>query len=440
LQLKPHSAPAHNNFGTALNDLGQTAAAISSFETALRLQPDFAEAHNNLGLARRKSRQFQAAEAAFRAALRFKPDYFEAHNNLALALKDQAQIDAAVAAYQEALRIRPDQAAVHNNLANALKDSGRIAEAIDAYRQAIRFSPGDAVYLSNLISALYYSPETDAAAIRDAQSEYNRLFVAPLRTTPPRHREAPDPTRRLRVGYLSPDFFAHAVSFFVAPLFQAHDRAQIEVHVYSSVAHPDLITARLREFADVWHDVFTLSDEEIAARVREDEIDILVDLSMHTADNRLLVFAREPAPLQISWLAHAGSPGVETIRYHLSDRWIEPDDLLDPASKEEAIRLPDSWCCYTPLGDFPAVGPLPARHRSLKRPCVAGRNCSGKSPIHDSRWSVRPGRPPNAPAASLRPGASTLRGWNSSRPACGAITWSFSEKSTSPSTPFPSTA
>ena len=365
LQLKPDSARAHNHLGIALNDLGQTAAALASFETALRLQPDLAEAHNNLGLALRKTRQPHAAEAAFRTALRFQPDYVEAHNNLGLVLKDQAQIDAAIAAYQQALRLRPDLPASHNNLANALKDSGRIEEAIAAYRQAIRFSPGDPVYLSNLIYALHHSSEIDVAAIRDAQAEYHRLFVAPLRAGFIPHRNDPAPARRLRVGYLSPDFHAHAVSFFVAPLFQAHDRAQYEVHVYASVAQPDVITGRLRELADVWHDVFPLSDEELAARVREDGIDILVDLSMHTAENRLLVFAREPAPLQISWLAHAGSSGVETIPHRLSDAWIEPDDLLDAASNEQVIRLPDSWCCYAPLGNFPAVGPLPARERSL---------------------------------------------------------------------------
>ncbi|HEY3900881.1 MAG TPA: tetratricopeptide repeat protein [Chthoniobacter sp.] len=365
LQLQPNSARAHNNLGIALNDLGQTAAAITSFETALRIQPDLAEAHNNLGLALRKSRQPQAAEAAFRTALQVKPDYVEARNNLGLALKDQAQIDAAIAAYQEVLRFRPDLSAAHNNLANALKDGGRIEEAITAYRQAIHFSPGNAVYLSNLIYALYHSAEIDAMAIHDAQAEWNRLFTAPLRTgaTPPRN--VPDPARRLRVGYISPDLHAHAVSFFLAPLFAAHDRAQCEVHVYASVAQPDVVTARLRELADVWHDIFPLSDEEVAARVREDGIDILVDLSMHTAENRLLVFAREPAPLQISWLAHAGSSGVETIRHRLSDDKIEPDDLVDAASTERVIRLPESWCCYAPVDDFPAVGTLPARQHSV---------------------------------------------------------------------------
>ena len=364
LQLQPNSAQTHNNLGIALNDLGQTAAAVASFETAIRLQPDFAEAHNHLGLALRKAGQLQPAEAAFRTALRCKRDYVEAQNNLGLVLKDQAQFDAAVAAYEEALQLRPELAAVHNNLANALKDSGRIEEAIAAYRQSIRFDPGNAIYLSNLIYALYHSPEIDGAAICDAQVEWNRLFVAPGRAFSTPHRNEPDPARRLRVGYLSPDFHGHAVSFFAAPLFAAHDRGQCEVHVYASVAQPDMITARLRELADVWHDVFALSDEEIAGRVREDGMDILVDLSMHTADNHLRVFAREPAPVRISWLAHAGSSGVETIRYRLSDGWIEPDDLIDTASEEEVIRLPDSWCCYAPLGDFPAVGPLPARGRS----------------------------------------------------------------------------
>jgi len=360
LQLKPDLAEAHNNLGMVLAERGQLDAAIAKYRLALQLRPDYADACNNLGLAFRGQGLSAAAVDAFRKAIQLNPDYLEAHSNLGVALKDQWQLDASVAAFETALRVKPDSAAAYTNLANVLKDQGRTEQAIRAFREATRLVPEEAVFLSNVIFGLQLREEIDEPLIRHEQAEWNRRFVVPFQPSWRRHRHDPDPERLLRIGYVSADFRNHAISYFIAPVIEGHDRREFQVHCYASVEQSDDVTQLLRKGADVWHDVARLSDAELAERVRDDGIDILVDLAMHTAGNRLLVFARKPAPVQISWLAHAGSVGVEAIDARLSDRWIEPVDPHGTFSVERVIRLPDSWCCYAPLGDFPDVSPLPA--------------------------------------------------------------------------------
>lgn len=164
----------------------------------------------------------------------------------------------------------------------------------------------------------------------------------------------------MKIGYVSTDFRDHSVSFFIAPLLEAHAREEVEIYCYSGLRKPDTITERLRKSGSVWRDVPTLSDEELAAQIRADGIDILVDLTMHSANHRLLTFARKPAPVQVSWLAYPGTTGLETIDYRLTDASMEPLSYQDHLPGGRPVHLPDSWCCYEPLGEFPEPGELPA--------------------------------------------------------------------------------
>jgi predicted O-linked N-acetylglucosamine transferase (SPINDLY family) len=233
-------------------------------------------------------------------------------------------------------------------------------EAIEAYRRAFEIQPDYAGAHSNLILTALYHPGCDAAAVRKECERWENQHGVPRRRFIRPHENDANPRRRLKVGYVSPDFFRSAVSNFLLPLLEAHDHAGFEIHCYASVRRPDAVTARLKKCADVWRDASGVRDDVLAEMIREDRIDILVDLTLHGANNRLLTFAQKPAPVQIAWLGHPGGTGLQTMDHRLSDACLEPEGSDWSASVEETVRLPDSWFCYDPIDEFPEPGELPA--------------------------------------------------------------------------------
>jgi predicted O-linked N-acetylglucosamine transferase (SPINDLY family) len=360
LEWNPGSPEAHNNLGNVFMDQGKPGDAAACYQQALRLRPDYAEAHNNLGNVFQDQGELDKAAACYERALQLKPDYALAQYNLGLVSHDRGNLDEAVACYRQALKLDPAYAEAHNNLGNALKDQGILDEAVASFRRAIELKPDDPTAHSNLLYTLLFFPGYDARAIFEEHRLWNRRFAEPLARLIEPHRNDRTSHRRLRIGYVSPDFRDHAQSFFMAPLLAAHDHERFEIFCYADVARPDEITARLRSLAGVWRDIAGLSDDQVAGLVRQDRIDILVDLTMHMARNRLLVFARKPAPVQVSWLAYPGTTGLSTIDYRLTDPYIDPPGLHDRDYSEESIRLADTFWCYDPLAGEPAVSALPA--------------------------------------------------------------------------------
>jgi predicted O-linked N-acetylglucosamine transferase (SPINDLY family) len=360
LRFKPDFAAAHNNLGNVLFQQGKFPEAVASYRQALRIKPDYAEAHNNLGHALQEGGQFADAEASLGQALHLKPDYAEASHNLAIALAKQGRLEEAEAANQHALRLKPDFTDARVSLGNLLKDQGRLDDASAAYRAALQLKPDAAHIHSNLLLVLHYHPGFDAQAIYQEFRRWNQQHAEPLKKLILAHTNLPDPQRRLRIGYVSPDFREHVDSFFTVPLLANHDHRLFEIFCYANVSCPDALTERLRGFADVWRSTVELSDQQVADMIRNDQIDILVDLEMHMANNRLLVFARKPAPVQVAWLACPGTTGLSTMDYRLTDPYLDPVGLFDAFYSEESIRLPDTFWCYDPLTDLPQVNALPA--------------------------------------------------------------------------------
>lgn len=360
LRLKPDYALAHNNLGLVMAQQGGYEEAVVEYRVAIQCQPRLAEAHNNLGNALAEMEQLSAAIDAFREAIDSNPNYTPAYNNLGNAFRIQGCLDEAVAAFRAALRLEVGCAEFHNNLGNALKDQGMLEEAIGSYRRAVSLNPGLPSFQSNLLYALEFLETPNPGAIRSEQLRWNRRHANSGKQPIRPHDNDADPERRLKVGYVSPDFRDHPLAFFIVPTIEAHDRGKVEVCCYSTVRWRDSITTRLQQAADRWRDVAALSDAELANRIREDRIDVLVDLTMHSADNRLPVFARKPAPVQVSWLAYPGTTGLDAIDYRLTDARMEPAGAPESASLESAVRLPDSWCCYEAICTFPAVAELPA--------------------------------------------------------------------------------
>lgn len=343
-RLRPDSAEILSNLGNLLKQVGRVEEAVAAYEAALRLKPDLAEAYNNLGNALKDLGRIGAAVAAYDGALVLKPDAAVVHCNRGTALMDPGRIADAIQSYAAAIRLAPNYADAYYNLGNALKDLGCGEQAIAAYRQAVAHDPGLVKAHGNLQMALHYAGCDPGVILAEARS-----FAAQFVAQHPTSFENPSlPNRRLRIGYVSPDFRAHSVAFFLEPVLRSHDRQAVELFCYAEIARPDAVTDRLRGLADHWRSTLGRADDEVAAQIRSDGIDILVDLAGHTGSNRLLVFARKPAPVQVSWLGYPGTTGLATIDYRLVDAVTDPPGDADRYATERLLRLAGGFLCYGP--------------------------------------------------------------------------------------------
>jgi len=303
--------------------------------------------------------QPEAAVAAFRRALELAPDYMQAQHNLGTAWQAMNDLDQAEACFRRALALR-ESAAGHYNLGSILKDQGRLSEAVARFRRSLELHPTHAAVHSNLLYTLLFCPDVGTAALAEEHRRWSRQHAEPLAATVVPHANDRRPERRLRVGYVSPNLRDHVVGRNLLPLFTAHDHQQFEVFCYADVPQPDAVTRQLQAGADVWRSSVDLSDAELAEQIRADRIDLLVDLTLHMEKNRLLTFARRPAPVQVTWAGYPGTTGLAVIDYRLTDPHLDPPGLDDACYTEESIRLPDSFWCYTPAADDPVPNPLPA--------------------------------------------------------------------------------
>jgi predicted O-linked N-acetylglucosamine transferase (SPINDLY family) len=261
-------------------------------------------------------------------------------------LRREGRFDEAIDAYREAVAGDPLSADVHHALASALGRHGLREESRRHYVEALRLAPGDPVVHSSLLYLDGYEPDLDAiAALRD-HVWWDRLHGQGLGPRAP-HGNGRDPERRLRVGYVSPDLRAHPVARFMLPVYEAHDRSRVEIVSYARVARLDAIGERFRAASDRWRCTAGFDDDALARQVREDEIDVLVDLSGHTGGNFLGAFSRRPAPVQVSYLGYPRTTGVAAIGYRLTDAVCDPPGEAT-LHTEELVRLPGAWCCWEP--------------------------------------------------------------------------------------------
>jgi protein O-GlcNAc transferase len=241
-----------------------------------------------------------------------------------------------------------EQCVAELKIANALAMTGDMDAAMAHFRAALALNPRNHRVHEDVVYLLHFCPGVSDEAIFRELELWERNHTSHLAKTIPPHTNDRDPNRRLKIGYVSPDFRRQAESFFVLPLLRAHDRTQVEVHCYASVEHPDDRTDDFKKATDVWHDILPQTDADVADRIRTDGIDILVDLTMHMKMSRTLVFARKPAPVQVCWLAYPGGTGVRTMDWRLTDRFLDPPGLTEWYS-EKSWRLPDCWVCYDPI-------------------------------------------------------------------------------------------
>ena len=300
------------------------------------------------------------ASGWYRVALELEPRMANAYAALGAIHADAERFDEAIADFRRALSIDGDFHAARGLLATALGETGRIAEAEAAYREVVARCPTDPAAHSVLLFNLPFWPDVGASEILTEARTWNARHAQALAAQAPALDNDRSAERRLRIGYVSPDFQTHVQSLFTIPLLQNHDHGRFEIFCYSSADKSTRETTRIRGYADVWRDVGALSDAALAEVIRRDRIDILVDLSMHMIGRRMLTFARRPAPIQLCWLAYPGTTGLETMDYRLSDPYLDPLDENTLPYSEQTLRLPDTFWCYDPLTDVPEVSASPA--------------------------------------------------------------------------------
>ncbi len=292
------------------------------------------------------------------SALAIKPDLEAAIYASGHIIARWGDLDEAESVFRRGVHTHPTSPDLWNGLAFTLAEEGNLGESLTGYQRAIELSPGSPMIWSNYLYHLNYDPGTDSATLLEAHRRggfvYTNKPVAPMSV---KTRERAE-TGAIRVGYVSPDFRRHAVATFVEPILTNHDPQRVIAFCYSDVRTGDDTTARLRALAHSWRDVHELDDSELANQIVRDEIDILVDLAGHTARNRLGVFARKPAPLQVTYLGYPGTTGIAAIEFMLTDAFIDPADHA-PSSTETPIRLPGPFCCVAPPADAAAVAPPP---------------------------------------------------------------------------------
>lgn len=351
-QLLNRGADAnHYGRGTEARKRRDWEAAIRCYECALRTDPRHADARNDLGLVYCEQREFAKARDAFERVLAADPDHSIANLNLANLLREEfLDFPAAELRYRRALAagIAPGEALP--GLGLSLQEQGKVEEAVECYREAIRLDAEDLVAREYLLFALNLLPEQSA---QDVFEEHLR-WAAVLGPVPAPQRLDPMSRRRIRLGFVSGDFRSHSTAAFLRPLLRELDRMRFEVFCYSNSSAADHVTETIKRIAEHWRDVCTVTDTEATEKIRDDGIDILIDLSGHTRGGRPGIFARRPAPVAITWLGYLNTTGLASMDFRITDARADPPGQSEAFHTERLIRLSDVQWCFEPPSDAPA--------------------------------------------------------------------------------------
>jgi predicted O-linked N-acetylglucosamine transferase (SPINDLY family) len=360
LAALPEHAAANYSLGLIAALQGDEQRALSLFGRAVHSGPGQAAYYYNYATMLHRHCRYDEALEQYQRALERNPEHAGARNNRGAILLLQGRLTEAEDEFRAALRRQPDNIDALTNLGNLAKDRGEPETAIDWYERALAIDPAYPIAASNRLLCMLYSPDFSARDIHAAHCAWQRR-MAPERIQPLDH-VAVDRSldRRLRIGYVSPDLRRHSVAYFFEPILAAHDRTRVEVYCYADVAAPDATTELLRRYPGVWRSIYGRGDQQVVEQIRADRIDICVDLAGHSARNRLGVFLRKPAPVQVTYLGYPATTGLDVMDYRITD-W-----LADPAGEEafyseELIRLAGGFLCYCPPRERIDPGPAPVR-------------------------------------------------------------------------------
>ncbi|MFT5589918.1 MAG: protein O-GlcNAc transferase [Bradyrhizobium sp.] len=359
IKLDPANADAYGNLAAALHILGRYEEAKQCHLKVIEIKPDDPAVLTNYSSTLNANKQFKEAIPFLVKALASDPDHVDALNNLGLAALRTGMVDEAETLFKRAIELSPRNSTAHFNLAATMEIQCRLEESIKSNKDGLGLRPSNAVAHSNLLLSLLYSSRTTLSDVFDEHVRFAKQFEKPLKSGWRPHLNSRDCGRRLKIGYVSADMRNHSLAFFIEPILQKHDKLRFEIFCYYSHPVNDTVTDRLASYVEHWLQCDNLSDECLADRIRQDEIDILVDLSGHTGGNRMLTFARKPAPIQVTWIGYPGTTGLDAMDYRLTDHMMDPIGMTEPYHSEKLWRLPVSVKFY-PFENHQLINDLPA--------------------------------------------------------------------------------
>ena len=401
-KINPKSIDGWFLLGSTQKNIGLEKRAIESWKKLLAIDSNFSHVHKDYLLLLVKNGLRQEALDFSAKIVKNLPENFESHFYYANLLIDSNQIQLAINEYEEALKIRPESSAVTANLGVAYRKNGEVEKAIFYSKLSTEMDTNDPYFFSNYLFALQSSADISLEEKFKAHLRYAEIFEAPQKSKWPSHTNDRDPQRRLRIGYVSGDFCDHALRFFIEPVLKAHDHTNFEIFCYHTCALEDKYTERLRSYSDHWFQCADWDDEKLSAHIQDQAIDILIDLSGHTAHNRLPVFACKPAPIQVTWLGYMSTTGLSAIDWRITDHQLDPVGMSEAFNSEKLLRLSAAGC----FGSDEQVSVLKASSRLPGMPFTFGclHNPSKVSTVALDAWAaILQG----APAARLLFGNST---------------------------------
>lgn len=359
LGMDPKHPDANQYLALIAHEFGHHDAAIKLLGTSISADPKNPQRHYILGGILDKKELNEKAIKSYQKAIKLKPDFIEALNNLGLVFKKSNQYQDAIQCFKKALYAQKNSPTIWANLANVYKESGQMDLAVEALEKAIDIDPSLTAVYSNLLLALNYNTNTSPDSLFQKHQQWETAYFIRHSKKTYDFTDRQEPKEKLKIGYISPDLHNHSVAYFVEPLLKEHDKNNFEVFAYYNNTKYDAYSKRLESYVDHWQSVIDLSDEQLADKIFEDKIDILVDLAGHSAKNRLGVFARKPAPVQVTWLGYPNTTGLSTIDYRVTDAIADPSGEADKLNSETLIRLKDGFLCYQGNESFPLPDQIP---------------------------------------------------------------------------------
>lgn len=337
---------------------GRTAAAEEKYRKILAQRPTDADAMHYLGvLLNQKGRLSEGTELLRRSA-RLSPGSGPFQFNLGKALRDQMLVDEAVAAFERAVALDPQSVIALLELGGLYRAQARLDEAIQAFARGAKISPTSGC-ADGLFYSLWFHPKVKAMDVFNEHRRWASHFADPLTAAAPAHSNDRSPDRRLRVGYVSGDLWNHVIGRYIEPVLARHDRERFEIFCYADSERRDAVTEKIQSHADHWRPIAKVANEMVAQQIRNDSIDVLVDLTSHAGISRLLVFAHKPAPVQVSYLAYPATTGILAMDYRVTDELLDPVGMTEGLHTEKLARVKSYWVYPAPV-DGPVVGTLPA--------------------------------------------------------------------------------
>ncbi|MBF0445632.1 MAG: tetratricopeptide repeat protein [Magnetococcales bacterium] len=357
IKIKPDYSLAYFNLGNAQKIQGKLDAASKSYQKAIEIKPDYAESYNNIGNILKEQNRIDEAIACYKNAIKFKPDYAEGYNNLGTALQENGQLDESVPNYQKAITIQPNYAEAYNNLGNAIKEQGKLEEAVACYKKAIKIKPGFIEAHNNLIFCTDLFTDVDSDLFQTERKIWADRHAKPLKAFWPTFNNTPNPTRKLRIGYVSSDFRHHSAAYIFGPVLLHHDSNNFQIFCYAGNQIEDDMSKQFKQVAQRWVCTYNMDDSELAKEIIKDGIDILVDLAGHTKGSRLLTFARKPSPIQITAWGYPHGTCMEAMDYLFADPIFIPQSERNKYI-EKIIDLPcavhlNSATSFTAIKELP---------------------------------------------------------------------------------------